>query len=434
MDSRPSVLIVGGGVAGLASAVAHHEAGFRVSIVEKRKLLGGRAWSDEQGVDNGPHVILGCYEHFRRLLRALGTEHLFEKGDTLRLAWLFPGGRILRLEPPSLPAPFHLLAGLFRIDLPWGKRLGLLRGGIAVRRSLPPPGTTLKKWFEMRGITRDTQGLFFEPLCRAIMNVEVGEADARLFLDTLRVAFGAPRKEGAIWCPIAPWSDILHRGAVDYFKRNQIEHIHAGVTAITPSAQGDIESIHFGNGETRTSMDKIVLTVPWREAARLAPFAAFAKEAQGIQGSPIVSVSFPPPARPLPFQDLLLTLQGGAPFHFLCRHPSRESWLTLLAGAARHPTLRTREDWIHEGSRCLQSFLGDQLQLPENHQTIAQLRREANATFAPSPATEIRRPLPGPTEIKGLWLGGDWTATGYPSTLEGAAKSARPLGFLVDQT
>ena len=428
MDARPSVLIIGGGVAGLSSAVAHHEAGFRVSIIEKRKLLGGRAWSDERGIDNGPHVILGCYEHFRKLLRALGTEHLFARGDTLRFTWIFPGGRILRLEPPRLPAPLHLLAGLFKLDLPLKKRIGLLRGSLAVRRRLPPVGTSLQHWFEIRKVNRDTQALFFEPLCRAVMNVEVEKADARLFLETLRVAFGMSRKEGAIWCPTAPWSEILHRGAIGFINQNQIERIHAGVTAITPSASGGIESISLSNGEKRASMDRVVLTTPWKEAARLAPFAEFAQGAQEIHASPIVSVSFPPPERQLPFQDQLLTLQGGEPFHFLYRHPSPESWLTLLAGAADHPSLRTKEDWIQAGSLCLQTFLGEKTPLPANHRVLAQLRREANATIAAIPEVTKHRPLPGPTEIKGLWLAGDWTATGYPSTLEGAAKSAHPQG------
>jgi predicted NAD/FAD-dependent oxidoreductase len=423
MDARPSVLIVGGGVAGLSSAVAHIEAGFRVCIIEKRKQLGGRAWSDKNGFDNGPHVILGCYGHFRKLLRALETEHLFEKQDTLKLTWLFPGGRILRLTPPRLPSPFHLLAGLFQLKLPLRKRLGLFKGSLAVRLPLPPQGTTLQTWFQMHKIKRDTQLLFFEPLCRAVMNVEVDQADARLFLETLRVAFGSSRQNGAIWSPKAPWSDILHCGAQSFIDRNQIELIQAHVTTIHLSSTGSIESVTLSNGNKKTAVDRVVLAVPWPEAARLAPFAAFSNDAKKIQPSSIVSVSFPPPKNHLHFPELLLTLKGGEPFHFLCRRPGPQSWLTLLAGVANQNSLNTKDDWILEGSKCLHSFLGDEVILPENHMDLAQLRREAKATIAATPAIANLRPPPGPTEVPGLWLAGDWTATGFPSTLEGAAKS-----------
>ncbi|GEM_PF-5473279 len=426
MGNRPSVLVIGGGIAGLSSAIAHNEAGFRVSIAEKRQKLGGRVWSDEDGIDNGPHVILGCYKNFRRLLRAFGTEHLFKKQDTLNLTWMFPGGKLLRLEPPRLPAPIHLLVGLLKLDLPIKKRLGLLKGSVALRRQLPPTGTTLQRWFEIQKVNRDTQSLFFEPLCRAVMNVEAGKADARLFLGTLRVAFGSSRREGAIWCPTVPWSEIIHQGAETYIHKNHIEWIHSGVTEIIPAGDGGLEAVSFRHGKKKTGFDRIVLAVPWLEAARLSPFASFAKKAIKIEASPIVSVSFPPPRLPLPFHDLLIALQGGEPFHFICRQPGPKSWLTLLAGAATNPHLRTKNDWVLAGSKCLQSFLGKALPLPDNHKDLAEIRRESKATIAATPETADFRPPPGPTNIKGLWIAGDWTATGFPSTLEGAAKS----GFL----
>ena len=126
------VVILGGGVAGLAAAMAHHEKGWKVHVVEARGKLGGRAWSHQKNadtpeLDNGPHVILGCYHSFRRLLRSLGSEGHFHQAPTLSLSWLSEGGRIQRLSPPALPAPFHLAIGLFAINgLALRERFGLV--------------------------------------------------------------------------------------------------------------------------------------------------------------------------------------------------------------------------------------------------------------------------------------------------------------------
>ncbi|HHI80526.1 MAG TPA: FAD-dependent oxidoreductase [Planctomycetes bacterium] len=423
MRSKPSVLIIGGGVAGLSSALTHLQAGFRVTLIEKRKQLGGRAWSDAKGLDNGPHVILGCYHHFRKLLRALGTEGLFEKEESLQLTWVFKGGQSLRLRPPKLPSPLHLLAGLIRLDLPLKARICLIKGTLSVRLPLPPPGTTLQDWFVKRKINRDTQSLFFVPLCRAVMNVEADQADARLFLKTLRVAFGASRKEGAIWCPTAPWSQILHRAGALFLEKNRVEWVHASVKALSLSQDKGIDSVTLGNGQKRSSFDRLVLAVPWEEAAKLAPFADFATKAKEIQSSSIVSVSFPPPRQPFPFNEPLLALVGGEPFHFLCKAPSPNGWLTLLAGAADHAQIQTQEAWIEEALKCFQTFFGPGKLLPESPHQSCRVRREARATIASTPRIAGLRPKPGPTEIQGLWLAGDWTDTGFPSTLEGAAKS-----------
>src|SRR5258707_12304723 len=128
-DRVVDVAVVGGGVAGLAAATALAEAGKRVLVLEARGQLGGRAtaFSDRETgelVDNGQHVLFGCYRETFRLLRRIGAEAHVRTQPTPEVPCLDEAGRRSVLRCPDLPSPLHLVAGIFGWDpLSWGDRL-----------------------------------------------------------------------------------------------------------------------------------------------------------------------------------------------------------------------------------------------------------------------------------------------------------------------
>ena len=72
--SAPDVIVIGAGVAGLRAGVQLAARGARVLVLESKAVLGGRAtaFSDPQTgdrVDNGQHVMLGCYHETFAFLR-----------------------------------------------------------------------------------------------------------------------------------------------------------------------------------------------------------------------------------------------------------------------------------------------------------------------------------------------------------------------------
>ena len=75
--SSKSVIVIGGGLAGLSSAVALADAGFRVRLLEQRPFLGGRASSyalpGGEHVDNCQHVTLGCCTNLDDFYRRVGA-------------------------------------------------------------------------------------------------------------------------------------------------------------------------------------------------------------------------------------------------------------------------------------------------------------------------------------------------------------------------
>src|SRR5271169_3782192 len=109
--SSQSVLVIGGGLAGLSSAVALAEAGLQVRLLEKRPHLGGRATSytlpDGSEVDNCQHVTLGCCTNLADFYRRAGAEGKIRFYDRLRFA--DAAGRRFEMQASSLfPAPLHL--------------------------------------------------------------------------------------------------------------------------------------------------------------------------------------------------------------------------------------------------------------------------------------------------------------------------------------
>src|SRR5207253_1433886 len=145
------VIVIGGGVAGLSAAVRLAERGARVLVLETRARLGGRATSFRDRdtgelVDNGQHVLLGCYAETFSFLRTIGASDRVRLQPQLSVTMIDRTARRSRLVCPSLPAPMHLLAGILEWDaLSWRDRLSALHMAtpLSLARRELQPGTTL---------------------------------------------------------------------------------------------------------------------------------------------------------------------------------------------------------------------------------------------------------------------------------------------------
>ncbi|MBV9572802.1 MAG: FAD-dependent oxidoreductase, partial [Acidobacteriales bacterium] len=112
-----TVAIVGGGLAGLAAGCALADAGFRVTVLERRPYLGGRASSYQhpgtgEVIDNCQHVLLGCCTNLIEFYRRLGVDEKIRWYD--RLTFIEPGGRTSSVGSSFLPAPLHSAPSFLR--------------------------------------------------------------------------------------------------------------------------------------------------------------------------------------------------------------------------------------------------------------------------------------------------------------------------------
>lgn len=191
-----NVLIIGGGFAGLSAGVALASQGTKVTVIEQRRILGGRAYSIEDGatgelIDNGQHALLGAFHETQKFLRSIGTENLVRYQDRFRMVLAEPDGGRMILTGSSLPPPFHLLTGVAGCrGLSIGDRLHLLRAGasIVLKRSLPET-MTLKDWLDRLHQPESLRQRWWYPLSISALNELPHRASADLFLRVLRQTF-----------------------------------------------------------------------------------------------------------------------------------------------------------------------------------------------------------------------------------------------------
>jgi hydroxysqualene dehydroxylase len=435
------VLIIGGGFAGLTAGVALSKAGRRVRLLEQRPHLGGRAYSFRDShtgavVDNGQHILMGCYHATLEFLKEIGTSDRVRFQPQLAVQFLDRSGRLTALRCPGLPAPWHLLAGVFTsnsFDL--RQKLEVMQLEYRRRRTRNGfVGQSVDEWLQGLGQSEALRRNFWDLLCLAALNEDPRIASAVLFERVLRLALFSTPSDSRIGLPRVGLSDcyteaartyIVARGGLVETSRSATELLVSapGTSRQTPNSKPWLvcQGVRMADGEVIQART-VLSAVPSFQLGRLLPpdLLSFFPAVTVLHPAAIISVNlwFDRPVTDLDFAGLRgTTLQWLFNKGKILGSPG--GYVSLVISGAHQHIHRSREELLAIALRELGDLLPVSRQARLAHSIII---KERFATFSPRSEAEAIRP-PSTTAVRGFYLAGDWTATGLPATIEGAVKS-----------
>ena len=419
------IAVIGGGLAGLSAAVELKQRGFAVELLERSRLLGGKATSFTLGgveVDSGQHVYLACCTEFIDFVQRLGpllpagepTLFLQERFDALLLARNQPPARLRAI---SLPAPWHLAPALLRyrrLD-----PLARLRLGLALLDARAPahPRETFAGWLKRHRQSAAARKAFWDPFLVPALNASLEEVSAEVALFVISTAFlrdaGAARF-GFARTPLARIAEAAAR---------RLDRVRLRTTVVGldladgshPSAGPELRAVILDGG-SRLSYDGVVIATPPDRAKRILgePEALGVFGLDDIRAAPIVDVHlwYDAPALGFGFAALLDSpvqwVFEKAPGYFCCSMSAAEQYVSWPSAAL-----------VELCHRELSAALPALQRATLRHGAAT---RDRDATFVPSPG--LRRPGPA-TACARVVIAGAWTDTGWPATMESAVRSGR---------
>jgi len=428
---RPTVAVIGGGLAGISAGSALAEAGYSVELFERRPYLGGRASSYEhpgtgEVVDNCQHVLLGCCTNLIDFYRRLGVANQIRWYD--EITFMLPGGRSSALKPSFLPAPMHAgPAFLASSVLDWNDKLAISRALLALTPKLPADdGQDFLTWLHRNGQTRQSIDRFWAPVLISALNEDLNHVSLRYAALVFRDSFLKSADAGRMGLPAVPLSQLYGEAASYIEGHGGRVHLRAGVESI--SSSGDGVSIRVGDEEIRA--DYAVLATPFNVLEKLLPdtpeLEPLREQTHFFGTAPITGIHlwFDREITPLEHAVLLeRTIQWmfqKSKILATRRDPSQSgSYIELVVSASKTLVEKSRGDIIELAMRELAEFFPAVREAKLLKSTVI---KEIHATFSPVPGSDAYRPShtsPWPR----LFLAGDWTATGWPSTMEGAVRS-----------
>jgi zeta-carotene desaturase len=435
-----NVIVIGGGLAGLSAGVALAEAGWRVRLFEQRPFLGGRATSyvlpDGEHVDNCQHVTLGCctnLEDFYHRVGAAGKIKFFD-----RLVFQDPQGRTGEMQAGMLPAPFHMMgsfAGFAPLSfadkrsIAWAM-LDILRGKGRTADLDEAGGISMLEWLKRRKQTPGAIERFWRVVLVSALDEELDRTDARFGVDVFWKGFLSNRTGYRMGVPSVPLAELYDGCKTEIEKRGGEVNLRMPVRTIHV-ANGAVAGVEFDGGRQETA-DAYVFALPHPAMAELASeemkrLEPRLGEIEKIGVAPITGVHFwfDREVMKEPFVTLLDTttqwIFNKTALYGASNGAGKEKgqYLQLVISASYDLLQKPRQEII---DLCLKEL---QQALPAARDAKllkATVIKEAAATFSPQPGVDRWRPIQD-TQIRGMFLAGDWTATGWPATMEGAVRS-----------
>ncbi len=427
-DHGLTVGIIGAGYAGIAAAIELAARGIPVTVFESARQLGGRARGvlhNGTQLDNGQHLLLGCYRDTLRLIERVGgnVEH-----DFLHLPLQLDLHGQFSLKAPRLPAPLHLLVALLKAQgLTWRERLKAARFMLALRRMdfRLASDMTVADLLAQHEQDADLTLKLWEPLCIAALNTPIHRASAQVMLNVLRDSLNRARADSDMLLPRLDFTALFPQRAASYLEQ------HGGKVCLSCGVEDIVQKdggIELVTAQGTHTFSHVICATPPTVAAKLlrsvATLESTVAQIENLEYQPIYTVYLQYPAHVRLPHPMIGLHQHFSQWLFDKGRISMQHGLiaAVISAEGIHQEL-SQEELAHKVIAELSDEFGIE-EYPEWFKVIAEKR----ATFCCAP--KLQRPAQQ-TALPNLLLAGDYTAGDYPATLEGAIQSGLRCAKLV---
>ena len=411
----------------MAAGCALADTGLRVTLLERRPYLGGRASSYQhpgtgEVVDNCQHVLLGCCTNLIQFYKRLGVEKKICWFD--HLTFLEPGGRASIIGPSILPAPLHTVISFMRAScLGFGDKLAIARAMAVLAPATPSDnGETFLTWLHRHGQTERAIERFWKTVLVSALNEDLDRVSVPAAAQVIRESFLNSAAAGRMGVPTVPLTE-LYGVAADYINARG-----GGVRfrCSVESFQSEPEGVRLLIAGEQTLFDFVVLAVPFDVLARMLPQTPLAASLQAalaqFETSPITGIHlwFDRKITDLDHAVLLdRTIQWMFHKSKLLAAAGNRSYVELVVSASKSLVEKSKQEIVEMALAELREFFPGARDANLVKSTVI---KEVHATYSAKPGVDQFRPQPE-TVWPRVFLAGDWTATGWPATMEGAVRS-----------
>jgi zeta-carotene desaturase len=450
-SSQKTVTVIGGGVAGMSAACALAEAGLRVQFVERRGYLGGRASSYlhpgvHEVIDNCQHVLFGCCTNLVGFYKRVGVADRIYW--TSEMTMIEPGGRRSKLGPSKLgswelPAPLHGLPKLLSAHaFSLTDKFALARAFTALARPVPAYSReSLGAWLKRHGQTQGALERFWRLVIASALNADIDSIAMPYAAKVIRELFMNSAFAGSMGMSTVPLSELYQGVAPLVEKGGGSVHLNTFIEGASWDEESAQWTIRTRTGELRSNF--LVVALPFEATAQLLPQMPVTEGAQELAAKIEQHEHWPICSVHLWFDREITELDHAVlldrEIHWMYNQSRLQvgrggHYIELVVSATRAFAALPRDEAIKQALAELAEFFP---RVREAKLEKVALVKEVRATFGVPPGIDAARPTaisPWPR----CFLAGDWTATGWPSTMESAARSghlaAEALCLLIGET